>query len=183
MRLVDKRTRVSRRLFLRGTAAALPAAAVAAAGLSITAQSAWAQDAKSLPPHVMASLVKMARDIYPHDHIGDSFYVAAVQPWDDKAGADPAFRVLMIEGVARLDSDAKDSHGADYLSVAWEADRVVLLQGIAQTPFFKKARSDLVVSLYNQQALWPKLGYEGPSAEHGGYIHRGFDDIDWLPSA
>ena len=38
----------------------------------------------------------------------------------------------------------------------------------------------LVVSLYNQPAVWAKLGYEGSSAEHGGYIHRGFDDIDWL---
>ena len=28
---------------------------------------------------------------------------------------------------------------------------------------------------------WKKLGYEGSSAEHGGYLHRGFDDIDWLP--
>jgi len=181
MRSVDKRTQVSRRLFLRGTAAALPAAAVA--GLAMSPQSAWAEDAKALPPHVMATLLVVARDIYPHDRIGDSFYVAAIQPWDDKAAADPAFRILIVGGITRLDSDARDSHGADYIAVPWEADRVVLLQGIAHTPFFKKARSDLVVSLYNQPALWPKLGYEGPSAEHGGYIHRGFDDIDWLPTA
>ncbi|HMH74595.1 MAG TPA: gluconate 2-dehydrogenase subunit 3 family protein, partial [Bradyrhizobium sp.] len=54
-------------------------------------------------------------------------------------------------------------------------------QGIEQTDFFKKVRSDLVVSLYNQEELWPKFGYEGSSAEHGGYIKRGFNDIDWLP--
>ena len=48
--------------------------------------------------------------------------------------------------------------------------------------FFKTLRSDLVVSLYNQPAIWPKFGYEGSSAEHGGYIARGFDDIDWLQS-
>lgn len=60
-------------------------------------------------------------------------------------------------------------------------DRVTLLQGIEQTAFFKALRSDLVVSLYNQEELWPKFGYEGSSAEHGGYIKRGFDDINWLP--
>jgi hypothetical protein len=67
------------------------------------------------------------------------------------------------------------------VDVGWESDRVALLLGIEQTAFFKALRSDLVVSLYNQQALWPKFGYEGSSAEHGGYIHRGFNDIDWLP--
>ena len=30
---------------------------------------------------------------------------------------------------------------------------------------------------------WPRFGYEGSSAEHGGYINRGFADIDWLPKA
>ena len=33
----------------------------------------------------------------------------------------------------------------------------------------------------NQKALWPKFGYEGSSFEHGGYLHRGFNDLDWLP--
>jgi hypothetical protein len=28
--------------------------------------------------------------------------------------------------------------------------------------------------------VWAKFGYEGPSADKGGYISRGFDDIDWL---
>jgi len=28
--------------------------------------------------------------------------------------------------------------------------------------------------------VWPKFGYEGSSSERGGYINRGFDDINWL---
>ena len=40
-----------------------------------------------------------------------------------------------------------------------------------------------IVSLYNQKEVWPRFGYEGSSAEHGGYINRGFADIDWLPKA
>ena len=53
----------------------------------------------------------------------------------------------------------------------------------SKADFFQKVRGDLVVSLYNQKELWPKFGYEGSSAEHGGYIKRGFADIDWLPKA
>ena len=67
--------------------------------------------------------------------------------------------------------------------VQWETDRVALLQRIETTDFFQKVRGDLIVSLYNQKELWPKFGYEGSSAEHGGYIKRGFADIDWLPKA
>jgi hypothetical protein len=36
--------------------------------------------------------------------------------------------------------------------------------------------------LMNQKSVWPRLGYEGSSFEKGGYRHRGFDDIDWLPA-
>ncbi len=180
MRTVDRRIQIGRRGFLQASSTAVPAVALATAGLGVSAQAAWAQGAKALAPHTMATLVLMSRDIFPHDHFGDSLYVAAAQPWDDKAGSDPAFKTLLEGGVARLDSDAHDRFGGTYLATAWESDRVTLLRGAEHTAFFKKCRGDLVVSLYNQPAVWAKLGYEGSSAEHGGYIHRGFNDIDWL---
>jgi hypothetical protein len=180
MREVDRRSKFSRRIFLQGAAAAAPVVAVAtSAGLTI--EDAWADDATALAPSTLKTLVKVARDIYPHDFLVDSYYITAVKPWDGKAAKDPAVKVLLEEGVRRLDQDARDRHNAAYAQVPWEADRIVLLQGIEQTDFFKKLRSDLVVSLYNQEELWPKFGYEGSSAEHGGYIKRGFNDIDWLP--
>lgn len=180
MREIDRRTRVSRRVFLRGSAVALPIAMIAGEAISSTA--AWAQDAKNLPPTVMATLVKAARDIYPHDHVADSFYVRAITPWDTKA-ADPAIKAMLVGGVARLDQDAHDAHGVAYIAVPWEEQRVVLLRASEHTVFFGKLRGDLVVSLYNQPEIWPKFGYEGSSAEYGGYLHRGFDDIDWLHTA
>jgi hypothetical protein len=180
MREVDRRGKYSRRIFLKGAASAVPVAAVAAsAGLSI--EDAWAADATTLTPATLKTMVKVARDIYPHDFLVDSYYITAIKPWDGKAAKDPATKAMLEDGVRRLDQDAKDRHKLSYAEVPWEADRVVLLQGIEQTEFFKKIRSDLVVSLYNQEELWPKFGYEGSSAEHGGYIKRGFNDIDWLP--
>ena len=180
MREVDRRSKYNRRVFLQGAATAVPTVAIAAsAGVGI--ENAWADDATALTPATLKTLVKVARDIYPHDFLSDSYYIAAVKPWDGKAAKDPAVKVLINDGVNRLDQDARDRHKVAYVEVAWEADRVVLLQGIEQTDFFKKLRGDLVVSLYNQKELWPKFGYEGSSAEHGGYITRGFADINWLP--
>jgi hypothetical protein len=180
MREVDRRGKYSRRTFLQGAATAVPVAAVAAsAGIGI--EDAWAADATTLAPSTLKTLVKVARDIYPHDFLVDNYYITAIKPWDGKAAKDPAVKTLLEDGVRRLDQDAQDRHKLGYAQVPWEADRVVLLQGIEQTDFFKKFRSDLVVSLYNQKELWPKFGYEGSSAEYGGYIKRGFSDIDWLP--
>lgn len=180
MREVDRRTKYSRRIFLRGAATAVPTVAIAASvGLSI--EDAWAEESTALAPSTMKTLVKVARDIYPHDFLGDVYYINAIKPWDGKAAKDPAVKTLLEEGVRRLDQDAQGRHNVAYITVPWEADRIVLLQGIEQSDFFKKIRSDLVVSLYNQQELWPKFGYEGSSAEYGGYIKRGFSDIDWLP--
>ena len=176
MREVDPRSRYSRRTFLKGTAAAVPVAAV---GLS--AAEAWAEDGQALSAPQLKTLVKMARDIYPHDFLGDVYYITAIKPWDKKAAVDAAVKTMLTEGVTRLDADAHDRFKASYVDVPWEADRVVLLQGIEHTDFFKKIRADMVVSLYNQHELWPKFGYEGSSAEYGGYLNRGFNDIDWLP--
>ncbi len=180
MREIDRRTQFSRRGFLKTAGAAAPVAL--AAGSLISADAAWAQDAKALSPHVVATMVKAARDIYPHDRVGDVFYVRAVTPWDAKAGKDEAVRTMLSEGVARLDQDAQEKHKTNYLGVGWEADRVALLQGVEHTKFFRTLRADLVVSLYNQPEIWPKFGYEGSSAEYGGYLGRGFNDIDWLPT-
>jgi hypothetical protein len=181
MRKIERRTQVSRRGFLKTTAAGVPAAALAAAGATISPTAAWAQDAKALKPRTMATLVRLARDIYPHDHIADHFYVAAVSPWDGKAGADAATQALIENGVAMLDGATTVKYGTGYLETPWEEQRVAILQEHESTPFFRKIQGDLVVSLYNQHDLWPKFGYEGSSADKGGYIHRGFNDIDWLP--
>lgn len=182
MKNIDRAAELSRRVFLK-TMAAAPAAVTIAVGVGISADAAWAQGAKNLSPHVAATLVKTARDLFPHDHLADSYYVTACAGYDTLA-ADPAKKALLTDGVAQLDAAAKAKFKADsYMALNWEADRTAILQGMTTTPFFAKLRGDLVVTLYNQQALWPKFGYEGASADKGGYLSRGFDDIDWLPTA
>ena len=35
---------------------------------------AWGMEVKALKPETMATLIQMARDVYPHDHVPDKFY-------------------------------------------------------------------------------------------------------------
>jgi hypothetical protein len=183
MREIDKRTRVRRREFLRGAATVPPAAAVAAAGLTIGPDAAWAGDLRALQPQTMTLLARAARDIFPHDRLADRYYIAAVLPYDDKAATDKVLKALLDDGAAQLDAEARRRYGRDYIRLGSEEQRVEVLKAVENTPFFQKLRGDLVVSLYDQKEVWPKFGYEGSSYEHGGYLHRGFNDLDWLPEA
>ena len=180
MREIDPRSKVTRRVFLRNSATAAPAAAALAAGLTIGADAAWAQSAKNLKPATLATLARLARDLYPHDQLADTFYIKAISGYDAKSGTDAAFKKLMEDGVAALDAAATAKFKSNYLAVGWEEQRVSLLQAIEKSAFFQKVRGDLIVGLYNNPEVWAKFRYEGESASKGGYINRGFNDIDWL---
>lgn len=184
MRVVDKRTKVSRRGFLKGSGAATAGlvALSAGAGFIAAADGAWALGVKNLKPETMQTLVQLARDIYPHDHLADRFYAAAVATYDEKAGADAALKKLIEDGVAGLNSAAQAKHKTPYAKVGWEAQRVELLRAIQDGKFFQTVRGNLVTGLYNNPEVWAKFGYEGASADKGGYLDRGFSDINWLDS-
>jgi hypothetical protein len=184
MRLVDKRTKLTRRGFMSAsTATALGAAGLAGARVLIDPQGAWAMSLSALQPDTAATLLRMARDIYPHDRLADAFYAKAIEPYDAAAAKDASLKELLEHGVATLDAAARQRFGKAYAEIPAEADRVALLRSIEGDAFFQKVRGDLISALYNQPELWTKFGYEGPSAPEGGYIERGFGDIDWLEKA
>ena len=94
MREIDRRSKFNRRIFLQGAATTVPAVAIASsAGLGVA--DAWADDATALTPATLKTLVKIARDIYPHDFLADSYYITAVKPWDGKAAKDAAVKALI----------------------------------------------------------------------------------------
>ena len=136
---------------------------------------AWAMEVMHLQPETMATLVQMARDIYPHDHVADQYYAAAVKGYDSGETAQ-----VIEAGVASLDAAAQGKGYGRYLDVGWERDRVDILRGMEESDFFQRIRGGLVTGLYNQKAVWPLFGYEGESYSKGGYINRGFNDINWI---
>ena len=42
-------------------------------------------------------------------------------------------------------------------------------------------RAKTILTLYNDPEVWELLGWEGASYSKGGYVSRGFADLDWLP--
>jgi hypothetical protein len=182
MRTIDKRGQVSRRGFLKRSSATVfgTVAFTTGAGVLLDPKGAWAITLKSLKPETMATLIQMARDTYPHDRLTDATYAKAVAGYDDQAAADPKVKAMVEQGCASLDTHAQAMYKTNYVAVGWEEQRTAILRNVETTPFFHTIRAGLVTSLYNQEGIWQKFGYEGASADKGGYIHRGFNDIDWL---
>jgi len=177
MRVVEKRAKISRREFMVTSGAA---AFIVTNIAVINTEEAWALEVKALKPGTMRTLILVARDIYPHDRLADKYYAAAVMGYDEGAQKDATLKNLIEMGISGLDLRSRDKHHKPYAEVAKEEDRVAMLREIEGTQFFQKIRSGLVVGLYNNKEVWPLMGYEGSSWEQGGYIHRGFNDLDWL---
>ena len=171
---------LDRRQFLAGSGASAVALMTVSGTAVIHTSEAWGLEANGITAEQMRTIIKMARDIFPHDQLADKFYAIACKPYGEKAAADPALKAVIDAGVLRINDAAKAAHKVPYASVGWEAERVALLKKVADGALFKKLRGDLVVSLYNQKDVWPLFGYEGESASKGGYIARGFNDINWL---
>ncbi len=183
MRLIDKTPlakpsavnspELSRRSFLATSGAAVT---LLISGSAIMCPvEAWGYEVKSLKPETMKALIKLARDVYPHERIGERFYAIAMKGYDtdtQKASSE--------EFVAKLDKTSKEFYGSTYAEQGWEVKRVDVLREYQKHPFFQKVRGGLVTGLYNQPEVWPLFGYEGESASKGGYVDRGFGDIDWL---
>ena len=167
------KTLTRRQLLSRGVAAG--AGLVVGSGFVAGRDAAWATEMDAMSPESFATLVQMARDIYPHDKVGDQYYAAAVKGYDVPEEADFA-----QGGIDLLEEASRAAGFESYLATGWEADRVAILRGIEDTEFFQRVRGGLVTGLYNQKEVWPIFGYEGESYSKGGYMHRGFDDITWI---
>lgn len=172
--MTQRKSTLTRRELLSRSAAA-GAALVVGTGFVASSSAAWAMEVEHLQPQTLATLIQMARDIYPHDHVADEFYAAAVKSYDSAENKE-----TVEAGVAALNAAALGKGFASYLDIGWERDRVDILRGMEGSPFFQTVRGGLVTGLYNQKAVWPLFGYEGESYSEGGYIERGFNDINWL---
>lgn len=167
----------SRREFLKQGSGVIIGALVFSSGpIALLAPSkVWALELSSLDEPTGKALLKFARHLYPHDTMEDAVYAMVVKALD-KDAADASVKMLLVEGVAALD------HAAGGEWIAKSPDRQLLaVKALEGTPFFAKVRGTCVGSLYDNPLAYAHFGYEGSSWEKGGYLHRGFNDLAWLP--
>ncbi|GAB3998127.1 gluconate 2-dehydrogenase subunit 3 family protein [Nocardioides marmoraquaticus] len=142
--------------------------------------------AESTSPEVVsaaarANLVRLLRAAYPHDDFPDGPYERTADTIVEQVGETLWHRLALVQGLETLDASAQSSRGKAFADLDDE-EALSLLRGIEDAEFFRFVRGVTVVTLYNDHEVWEVLGYEGESFSKGGYVDRGFDDLDWLPT-
>ena len=169
---------MKRREFLKTSALVVAGTAVAASGLiNVAGADEWTGRLSTLNPHEASTLLAMAKRIFPHRGIDDSCYLKVVEVLDTSSKSDPAVAKMLTEGVVTLDGSGGGTKFADLK----ENEQIAALEAVQTTPFFQKVRGTELESLYSNPAMWKAFGYQGPAYASGGYIHRGFNDLNWLP--
>ena len=105
----DLRGLTRRQLLSRGMAAG--ALSITGAGFIAAPTAAWAVEVTVITPDQMATLLQMARDIYPHDQVPDLHYAVAVKGYDSED-----MKAMVAEGVAALDAAAKAAGFESYVA-------------------------------------------------------------------
>jgi hypothetical protein len=161
-------TALSRRRFILTAIAASSVVAVPYRWLSGNSATA---DTTTRP-----DLVQLARLLFPHAGLADDVYAEVADSLFTSFAANPASAQLLDVANAALDEQV-DGNWLDA-----DADsQVAALNGIGDESFFAAILAGLRGIFYYHPKVWAHLGYPGSSKEHGGYKHRGFDDISWLP--
>ena len=128
----------------------------------------------ALSSQTMATIAAAARTMYPHDALPDAVYARVGDKLAEAAREDSGAAETIEEGVSALNG------GRPFTDL--EADeQLEAIKAIEGSDFFELVRSTAIVEVYSDQRTWQAFGYEGPSFDKGGYIDRGFNDLDWLP--
>lgn len=122
------------------------------------------------------TLIALIRAAFPHPRVPGTAYERAADTVQQQAEATVWMRVKLAQGLDSL----QGLTGGRFHELSPQEAHLVLLR-VQHTSFFGFVRQTVVVNLYEDEEVWEVLGYEGPSYHKGGYIDRGFDDLDWLP--
>jgi hypothetical protein len=112
-------------------------------------------------------LARAAQALFPHESVAMARYRTAAEGF-------------VAGNAASAHRFARALGGGAFLHLA-PAQRAEVLRLQESSPDFLAFRWQVMVSLYSDLAVTRDFGYQGPSLAQGGYLHRGFDDIDWLP--
>ncbi|MCR8550328.1 Twin-arginine translocation pathway signal [Salipiger sp. P9] len=122
-----------------------------AIGSGFVAGASWAMELAHLTPECMASLILLARDLYPHDAVPDEFYAVALRDYDR-----PREVGAVGTGVEALDLAARGQGYGRYLDMPADR-RAAVLREMPDSPFLQRLRLGLVTGLYAQPLLRPLL--------------------------
>lgn len=138
--------------------------------LQVPQEEAPASDSPALEKDQMDTLVRLLKVMYPHDQFPDGPYERCAEVVRVSAQTDLSAELARLDALANGSfRDADDALLRQLVDALGQDDAIVAVHSVA------------VNVLYDDHEVWTILGYEGSSFDKGGYIDRGFNDLDWLP--
>jgi len=161
-------SRIARRRFILTAIAASSVIAVPRSWLP--GNMAWAADPDD------GALIRLARLLFPHANLADDVYAEVSMSLFTSFASAPASEQLLDIAASALDAEVD----GDWLD-AGEDRQLAAIRNIQGEAFFAAILAGLRGTFYYHPEVWAHLDYPGSSKEYGGYKHRGFNDISWLP--
>jgi hypothetical protein len=127
-------------------------------------------------PDDRSDLTALARALYPHNGLSAAPYERTTTIVINAAATDPALYRLLQDGLTEL-----RTAGASGIAATPTPGLQEMLTERETTPFFDALRRLVAFHLYDDREVWEFVGYPGAAFELGGYLNRGFNDLDWLP--
>lgn len=129
-----------------------------------------------LPADAEATVQRILRVAFPHPSFPDSPYQRTAAEILSGVAQDRRLQAQFLQGLRDIETRSTPSFAA--LS---DSDALRTLEDISGTGFFQSIRGTAITAFYGDAEVWELLGYEGASYHQGGYLERGFADLDWLP--
>lgn len=170
------RLALARREFLKGSGVLMGRLAAGSTLAALAPSTVWALELKILSEDEGRTLMAMGQVLYPHKQLPNAVYALLAKDLDGKAASDAATAKQLRAGVKALHAGA----GGDFVKAA-PAKRLEVVKSMEAQPFFATVRGQCVTSLYDNDMAYATFGYPGASWDKGGYITRGFQDLQWLP--
>jgi hypothetical protein len=136
----------------------------------------WAQVLTTISPGDAETLCAAVATLYPHDALDRLIYRRVIAQFDRVARQSPE----AVEMLGAFCEGLNQSAVLPFAALA-ESYRVQALKNLEAAPAFFFVQRLAVRYLYDDVEVWAAFGYEGASVQLGGYLKRGFDDLDWLP--
>lgn len=108
---------------------------------------------------------------------GHALYAKVAETLTQKAKQDNRVAAMLSSGIQALNQQK-----TPWLQLPSDKQQAMIRKQ-TNTPFFQLLHWTTTETVLGAADVWKQLGYQGSSIEYGGYLHRGFNDIDWLPSA
>lgn len=166
----------TRRRFL---VAVIAGSAAMASGLNLALirnAYAWADEAGDGEATSGNILARMVHLYYPHENVAGQVYEQTADDILTAAASDSQLRQLLDNAYAALD----EAGGKPFAELDPPAQLAAMTK-VQDEVFFTAIKFQVLARFYANAEVWKAINYPGSSVEHGGYVDRGFNDIDWLP--